>query len=408
MRCLNHSPASGRARRLLALAWLQVLVLPGVLAAAPGVTESRVVFGQTACFSGPNRHLGIRINAGIQAAFSARNRQGGVDGRQLELTAKDDGYEPNAAAANAAEFVAMDNVFAVVGGVGTPTTRRSAPILREAKIPLVGMFTGADFLRNPQAFPNVVNLRTGYFEEVEALVDHMINDLGKKRFGVIYQDDAFGRSVLANYVTVLNRHDLPVLAKDAYTRNTHAVHASLFTLDKADLDALLLVGSYTANADVINLAFLLGRNYVMANLSFVAPHDLLALLSDTSPAALEKIMISQVVPAVTDTSLAVVRNFRRDMANSDATASMPTGAWDPSGLNLLDTVSLEGYIIGRFVIDVVDRLDGDLERDRFLAAALASEPVQIDDWTIQIPPGTNAGSSYVRIIDWTQEGGHDH
>ena len=408
MRCLNHSPASGRARRLLALAWLQVLALPAVLAAAPGVTEDKLVFGQTACFSGPNRHLGIRINAGIQAAFAARNRQGGIDGRQLELVAKDDGYEPNAAAANAAEFVETDNVFAIVGGVGTPTARRSAPILREAKIPLVGMFTGADFLRNPRTFPNVVNLRTGYFEEVEALVAHMINDLGKKRFGVIYQDDAFGRSVLANYVTVLNQHDLPVLAKAAYTRNTHAVHASLFTLDKADLDALLLVGSYTANADVINLAFLLGRDYVMANLSFVAPHDLLALLSDTGPAALEQILISQVVPDVTDTSLAAVRNFRRDMANSDAVASIPTGAWDPRGLNLIDAVSLEGYIIVRFVADVVDRLDGDLERDTFLAAALASEPVQIDDWTIQIRPGTNAGSSYVRLIDWTQEGGHDH
>lgn len=408
MRRLNHSPASGRTLRLLALAWLQVLALPGALIAAPGVTEDKLVFGQTASFSGPNRHLGIHVNAGIQAAFSARNRQGGIDGRQLELTAKDDGYEPNAAAANAAEFVEMDNVFAVVGGVGTPTARRSAPILREAKIPLVGMFTGADFLRNPQRFPNVVNLRTGYFEEVEALVDHMINDLGKKRFGVIYQDDAFGRSVLANYVTVLNQHDLPVLAKAAYTRNTHAVHASLFTLDKADLDAVLLVGSYTANADVINLAFLLGRDYVMANLSFVAPRDLLALLSDTSPAALEKVVISQVVPDVADTSLALVRNFRRDMANSDATAEPATGAADALGPHLIDAVSLEGYIIGRFVIDVVDRLDGDLERDSFLAAALASEPVQIDDWTIQIPPGTNAGSNYVRLIDWVQEGGHEH
>lgn len=58
--------------------------------------------------------------------------------------------------------------------------------------------------------------------------------------------------------------------------------------------------------------------------------------------------------------------------------------------------------------DVVDRLDGDLERDKFLAEALASEPVQIDDWTIQIPTGTNAGSDYVRLIDWTEEGGHDH
>ena len=84
---------------------------------------------------------------------------------------------------------------------------------------------------------------------------------------------------------------------------------------------------------------------------------------------MEEIVISQVVPDVTDTSLAVVRNFRRDMADSEAVASIPTGTWNPRGLNRIDAVSLEGYIIGRFVAVVVDRLDGDLERDRFLAAA---------------------------------------
>ncbi len=408
MRHHNNSRSSGRPRPYLALACLSVLALPSALAAAPGVTEDSIIFGQTACFSGPSSQLGIRINAGIQAAFWAQNRNGGVDGRRLELIAEDDGYEPEAAAKNAAAFAEQDNVLAVIGGVGTPTARRSAPILRDAKIPFIGMFTGADFLQDSQKFPNVVNLRTSYLREVEALVEHMINEMGKKRFGVIYQDDAFGRSVLANYVVVLNSYDLPVLAKSAYSRNTHAVHSSLFTLDKADLDAVLLVGSYTANADVINLAFLLGREYVMANLSFVAPYDLLALVSDKSPESLANILVSQVVPDVNETSLALVRNFRRDIINFDSSSSSLKDARGPEGVDLIDAVSLEGYIIGRFVIDVVDRLDGDLERDRLLEVALQAEPVQIDDWTIQVAPGTNSGSSYVRLIDWTEEGGHDH
>ena len=408
MRCRKNSASSRTVRSSLALACLPALAFPSTLAAAPGVTQDSIVFGQTACFTGPSMQLGIRINAGIQAAFWAQNQSGGVDGRRLELLAEDDGYEPEAAAENASMFVEQENIFAVIGGVGTPTARRSAPILRDAEIPLVGMFTGADFLRNPRKFPNVVNLRSSYLQEVEVLVEHMINEMGKKRFGIIYQDDTFGRSVLASYAAVLNDYDRPILAKSAYTRNTHAVHSSLFTLAKADLDAVLLVGSYTANADVINLAFLLEEDYVMANLSFVAPHDLLALIGDKSAEALERILVAQVVPDVKDTSQALVRSFRRDIINWDSASAAVEGTRRPEGLDLIDAVSLEGYVIGRFVIDVLDRLDGDLERDRFLAAALESEPVQIDDWTIQIPPGTNAGSNYVRIIDWAEEGGHDH
>ncbi len=92
-------------------------------------------------------------------------------------------------------------------------------------------------LRNFERYPNVVNLRASYLEEIEVLVDHMVNELGKRRFGVIYQDDAFGRSALADYQSVLNSYDLAVLAKSSYSPNTHAVHSSLFTLAKADLDA---------------------------------------------------------------------------------------------------------------------------------------------------------------------------
>ena len=131
-------------------------------AAAPGVSDSAIVFGQSACFSGPNAQLGTRFHAGIQAAFRERNREGGVNGRTLEIVALDDGYEPTAAAENAERFAAEDEVFAVIGGVGTPTARRIAPILRDARIPFVGLFTGADFLRNSRKFPNVVSLRASY------------------------------------------------------------------------------------------------------------------------------------------------------------------------------------------------------------------------------------------------------
>ncbi|MBC9867432.1 MAG: ABC transporter substrate-binding protein, partial [Opitutae bacterium] len=128
------------------------------LPATPGVTSDTVIFGQSATFSGQNGKLGKHYKAGIEAAFGVRNDRGGVNGRSLKLISFDDAYEPSRAAANAEMFVSEDNVLAVIGGVGTPTAKRIVPVLKTAKIPFVGPFTGADFLRNANLYPNVINL----------------------------------------------------------------------------------------------------------------------------------------------------------------------------------------------------------------------------------------------------------
>ena len=103
----------------------------------------------------------MRYRAGILSAFQVQNGRGGVNGRLLKLVSLDDAYEPEQAAANAERFVADNEVLAVIGGVGTPTAKRIAPVLRTAKIPFVGPFTGAAFLRDAKRFPNVINLRAG-------------------------------------------------------------------------------------------------------------------------------------------------------------------------------------------------------------------------------------------------------
>ena len=375
-----------------------LLVLPLLLAPWPsmatdGVYADKIVFGQSACLSGPNRDLGSHYRAGILVAFEERNALGGIDGRSLELTTRDDGYEPGQAAANAQRFVAEDDVLAVIGGVGTPTSRRIAPVLRAAKIPFVGHITGAGFLRDAGQYPNVVNLRASYQDEIRMLVNHTVGHHGKRRFGIIYQDDAFGRSGLKGYKVALDEHGLPLLAKAAFSRNTHAVHASLFSLAKADLDVILVVGTYTTNADIINLAKSLGHDYIMANLSFVLSYELKKRIEVPG----SRIVVTEVVPDVNDPNSRVVQSFRRALRASG-------GRTARSEMPAINEVSLEGYILGRFVIAVLERMDGEWTRERFLDRALQSGPVDIDDWKVEFKPGTNTGSSYVRL---TVFNGHD-
>ena len=363
-------------------------------AAAPGVDAERIVFGQTAGFTGPNQKLGLSYREGLRAAFAERNAQGGVKGRNLELIALDDGYEPDLAAANAERFISAGEVFAVIGAVGTPTSRRIVPMLRSAGVPFVGPLTGADFLRDVERYPNVVNLRASYLEETRLLVEHML-ELGATRFGIIYQDDAFGRAVLRDYKKLLDEREIPILARNAYTRNTHAVHTSLFSLEKADLDAILLVGSYPANSTIINLANSLDNDYAMASLSFVFSHELRKLLDDLEG----EIIVTEVVPDVADTERQIVQSYLQALAEE-------SGSEGPS--DAANEVSLEGYILGRFVIAVLDRMEVELTRENFLRNALSSEPVRLDDWTLEFQPGTTSGSDYIRLIHLAGFGAHAH
>src|SRR5262249_38634960 len=92
-----------------------------VNSAVRGVTDSEIRFGISAAFTGPAKELGQNMKRGIEAAFNLANANGGVYGRQLRLVAADDGYEPARAAVTMKQLYERDQVFGLVGNVGTPT-----------------------------------------------------------------------------------------------------------------------------------------------------------------------------------------------------------------------------------------------------------------------------------------------
>ena len=147
----------------------EVVPTPTVELSDPGVTDDRILFGQSAAFTGPAQELGAGMRLGIRAAFDEVNRQGGVNGRRLELMSVDDEYEPEMAIANTIHLINEEEVFALIGAVGTPTSRSAVPITEDSGVPYVAPFTGADFLRDAK-LNSVVNLRASYFQETAEMV----------------------------------------------------------------------------------------------------------------------------------------------------------------------------------------------------------------------------------------------
>ena len=113
------------------------------------------------------KELGQNMKRGIEAAFSVANANGGVHGRQLRLIAADDGYEPARTAVTMKQLYERDQVFGVVGNVGTPTAVVGLPYALERKMLFFGAFTGAGLLRSDPPDRYVFNYRASYAEETE-------------------------------------------------------------------------------------------------------------------------------------------------------------------------------------------------------------------------------------------------
>lgn len=343
---------------------------------APGVFEDRVLFGQSAAFSGPAQELGKNMRLGIEAAFHEANEAGGVHGRRIDLTSLDDAYEPEAAIANTQQLIG-EGVFALIGAVGTPTSRSTTPVAAESGVPYIAPFTGAAFLRDP-GWENIINLRASYAQETEEMVERLMVDLGIERIGILYQDDSYGRSGYDGVQEALARRGTEAVAVGRYTRNTSAVRAAALDVVEGKPEAVIMIGAYQPMAEFIKWVRKLGVDALFLNVSFVGSN---ALAQELGPDGVE-VLVTQVVPFPEDESLAVVAAYHRALAAyaPDATPGF---------------VSLEGYLAGRLALAGLEQCGRDLDRACFLSSLRQSASLEIEGFRLQYGNEDNQGSDAV-------------
>jgi ABC-type branched-subunit amino acid transport system substrate-binding protein len=344
--------------------------------AEDGVSSNKILFGQVAALTGPAQDLGQGMRQGILAAFDDANRHGGIAGRSLELKSVDDGYEPEKTVAATKEIIDEDKAFAMIGAVGTPTSKASQPIATDAKVPFIGPFTGAEFLRNPYN-RYVVNVRASYFEETEAWIEHLTKDLGITRIAILYQDDAFGLAGLDGVQRAMAKRNMALVASGSFKRNTTAVKSALLDIMKGNPEAVVTVGPYKPVAAFIKLAHQVKMNPVFVAISFVGSDSLAQELGGDGAG----VIVSQVVPFPSDTSLPVVADCQKALTADDAKAKP-------------GFVSLEGYLVGRLAVEALKRVDGEPTREK-LIDAIYGAPFDLGGVVLKYGPTRNQGSDQV-------------
>jgi len=365
-------------RSLILFASVIAFAVAGTSARAEdGVTKDRIVFGQVAALEGPAHALGQGMRQGLLAAFAEVNRAGGVAGRQLELKSADDSYEPQKTIEAMKKMLAEEKVFAIVGAVGTPTSNAGQPIATEAKVPFIGPFTGAEFLRTPYK-RYVVNIRSSYFQETQAWIEHLTKDLGITKIAILYQDDTFGLAGLDGVKMAMAKRNMSFVAAGTFRRNTTAVKSALLEIMKANPEAVVTVGPYKPVAEFIKLARQAKMDAVFVAISFVGS-DALALEMGDKGAG---VIVSQVVPFPADKSAPLVASYQAALAAHDPGAKP-------------GFVSLEGYLVGRLVIEALKRVPGEPTREALLDAITYSGAFDLDGIELTYGPANNQGMNQV-------------
>ncbi len=353
------------------------LVTPEAPDLAQGVSDQRVLFGQSAAFSGPAQALGTNMRLGIEAAFHEANNAGGVYGRRLELVSFDDAYEPEAAIANTTRLIEEEQVFALIGAVGTPTSRSATPVAAEAGIPYLTPFTGAAFLRDPE-WDNIINLRSSYNQETEEMVARLTEDLGINRIAVMYQDDSYGQAGYRGASAALDRRGMKPIAVGRYPRNTTAVKTGLLDLMDGSPEAVIIIGAYKPVAALISWARQLEFAPVFVNISFVGSNALAQELGTTGTG----VYVTQVVPFPQDDSTPIVASYHQALRSYDPTA-------EPG------FVSLEGYMAGRLAVAGVESCGQEVDRKCFMDNIRGSGPIDLDGFILEYGETDNQGSDKV-------------
>jgi branched-chain amino acid transport system substrate-binding protein len=341
--------------------------------AEDGVSADTILFGQAAVLEGPASALGQGMRTGIQAAFDEINKKGGIHGRKLKLVSIDDGYEPDKSIAAVKKLIEDEKVYALIGPVGTPTANAAQPLAQAAKVPYIGPFTGAMFLRDPKR-DNVVNIRASYDAETEAWVKHLTEDLKITKIAIFYQDDAFGRAGLSGFKKAMDKRGMEIAAEATFERNTVAVKSALLNLKRAEPEAVVMVGPYKPCAEFIKLARKTDFNPAFVNISFVGAG---ALAKELGPDG-KGVIVSQVVPFPWDASLKVVADYQAAIKAVDAKA-------EP------EFVSLEGYLVGRLTVAALEKTGPNPTREGLLKTIKETGTFDIGGLMMTYGPDDNQG-----------------
>ena len=336
---------------------------PDDWSATQGVDGDEIRIGQTLPQSGALAAFGA-IGGGMQMYFDFINDTDPIEGKDLVLISKDDGYEAGRAVANVEEMLDSDDVFALAHNIGTPINLAIRPITDEACVPQLFNSSGFPFWGDPGNFPWTVGNILNYVTETEIWCTDIKANIGENAtVAALIMNNDFGKT----YQQTLNGSDacagLDVVSEQVHDPAGADVTNEMTTLSATGADAFLIgtTAKFCPQATAV-LAASTWRpttymSYTCNNLAsyFASVQDEVVTLGDSSPI----------------------------LANSNKICGDPVYADDPAvmeiervlseygGVTCADGSYSTGYLYAEFLVGVLRsaaEMEGGLNRVNLMSA----------------------------------------
>lgn len=232
-----------------------------------GVTATEILLGEVQPMSGPASLIGKAGAAGSKLAIAEINERGGINGRKLRAIYEDDGYVPSRSVSAVKKLIDSDKVFALTGTTGSSHMVAMLPTIEEAKIPTIVHMAPNPVVVNPRR-PTVFMIGPDYDYAGFVPVNYMIEKMGQKagKFGILYQDDDFGKALLAGFQKAVKQHGVASVAEIPFKRGAKDFSAEVLTLKEKGVTAVYLGTLTTESAAIMSEFKRLGMTPVLGTL----------------------------------------------------------------------------------------------------------------------------------------------
>ncbi len=385
---------------LLAALVAGVVTAAGALAATaqdPGVTGDTILIGGTAPLSG-EASSAAAVARGAEAYFKYVGERGGVNGRKIEYRYLDDGYDPARTVEAVRQLVEQDKVFALFNTLGTSNNLAVRDFLNQERVPQLFVASGASAWGAEQRkYPWTIGYMPSYRLEGTILARQILKTRPKAKIAVLYQDDDYGRDLLAGLEKGLGRRARMIVKAVGYYPVGSGLDSQVAELRATKADTFVVIAFAKFSTQALVKASRLGwrpQVYVSA----VSSAASLMTAADRAGAR-----------AVTRGAISIV--FGKDPSD-------PKWAADPaiklfqailkkyccSGADLKNGYYVAGMAAAYTLVDVLKKAGKELTRDAVMNAARslteASNPFLLPGIVVRTGPNDGFPIDQVALQRW--------
>mgnify|MGYP003444799877 CR=1 FL=1 len=369
-------------RRFLSLApqFAAAVAAPSFVSSAwaqDGVSAKAITIGSTGALTGPLGGFGQSLKLGVDAAMREINARGGIHGRQLQFELLDDAYAPARSVENVNKLMAGESVLALLSCIGTANNAAILPAVETAGLPYVAPLTGASSLRKPN-LKNVFHVRASYTDETSRLMQKLAA-MGMGKVAVVYQDNAFGKEVLADTQRAMAAANIKAVVEVALAADGKNLAEVLGKISAAHPSTVFLGTAGAASVSVAQALRAASPLMPIAGLSVTFSGDGIKSLGKAS----QGIALTMVMPDGNQTRVKVVRDYQAAMR--------------AAGHTEFGGGSLEGYINAQVLAQGIERAGRDVNRAKLRAALAGVRNFDLGGFQVDYTAAPYVGSKFVDL-----------